>query len=255
MLSQVSSTRQRSLDTTQAAASIVLSTAQPLAAYLSSLTGRGVSEVERARQTDGPVTPADGTFAIWGPLFLGSVTYAGWSALGEHRADPALRRIGWYACGAFAGNIAWSIQAQLSGLGWPSLGFISAAAASANAALFEAVYNPRAEVAEWTLGPLAGWLSLATFANLEATLNDRLGRPDVTTEDRRAAALLCTATAAASAVSAATGGSLPYNAAVAWGLGGTAVRNIRARRPVVAVAALACLGVLGGVALAARYGR
>jgi len=236
-------------------AGVVLSAAQPLAAYLSELTGKGMREVDRARQSDGPVTPADGTFAIWGPLFLGSLTWAGWSALPENRNDPALRRIGWLACGTYASNIAWSIQAQLSGLGWPSLVFISAGAANATAALIEAERTPGAEVARYTLGPLAGWLSLASFANIEATLNDRFGRPSEEAEERRAIALLGTAAATASAVSVASGGSIPYAAAVSWGLAGTALRNFREQKPAVAMVACAGIALLAGITAAVRFGR
>ena len=243
---------QHTLDTTRAVAGVMLSAAQPLAAYISQLTGLGMSEVERARQSDGPVTPADGAFAIWGPLFLGSVTWAGWSALKEQRGDPALRRIGWLACGAFASNIAWSLRAQFSGLGWPSLGIISTGAANANAALIRAARTPRAKLATWTLGPLAGWLSLATFANLEATLNGTRERPAPHIEERRAAALLCAATATAAATTVASRGNLPYGAAVAWGLAGTALRNIRAQKPGVALTAGACLAALAGITWIAR---
>jgi tryptophan-rich sensory protein len=240
------------LDFSRAAAGVMLSAAQPLAAYMSQLTGRGVPEVERARRSDGPVTPTDGTFAIWGPLFLGSVAWAGWSARAEQRGDPSLRRIGWLACGVYASNIAWSLQAQLWGLCWPSLALIGTSAANANAALIEAVRAPRARLATWTLGPLAGWLTLATFANLEATLNDAFGRPSKQVEERRAIALLGTATAAASAVAVASRGSLPFAAAVAWGLGGTAVRNVRERRPALALAACAGLAALAGITLLAQ---
>jgi hypothetical protein len=211
-----------------------------------------MSEVERARQTDGPVTPADGAFAIWGPLFLGSLAWAGWSAMDAQRSDPALRGIGWLACGAFASNIAWSTQAQLSSLGWPSLGIISAAAANANAALIEASRTPRAQVATWTLGPLAGWRSLAAFANLEATLNSSYGRPAPEAEERRAAALLCAASLTAAGTTVASRGSLPYAAAVAWGLGGTALRNLRSSKPLVSLTACACLAALAGVTWAVR---
>lgn len=241
------------LDIGRTTAGVVLSAAQPLAAYLSDLTGKGMRQVDRARESDGPVTPAGGTFAIWGPLFLGSLTWAGWSALPENRNNPTLRRIGWLACGTYASNIAWSIQAQLSGLSWPSLAFISAGAASATAALVEAERTPSAQLARYTLGPLAGWLSLATFANMEATLNDRYGRPAPQAEERRAIALLGAATATASAVSLASRGSIPYTAAVGWGLAGTAVRNFRERRPAVAIAACAGIALLAGITAAVRF--
>ena len=93
------------LDTARITAGIALSVAQPLIAYLSELTGKGMREVDRARSSDGPLTPADGAFAIWGPLFLGSLTWASWSALPAQRNEPSVRRIGWLACGTYASNI------------------------------------------------------------------------------------------------------------------------------------------------------
>ncbi|HKU43120.1 MAG TPA: hypothetical protein VJR89_33400 [Polyangiales bacterium] len=238
---------------------IALSAGQPIASYLSEWSGRGQSVVERARQSDGPVAPAEGAFAIWGPLFGASTALAIWSATPERRHDPALRRIGWLACAATASNIAWSLNAQLSGLGWRSLGLIGASAASSIAALIEAERrfprSPLARRATWAVGPLAGWLTLASFANLEATLNETRGRPTARTETQRAAALVGAASAAASGMAIATRGNLPFAGAVAWGLGGVVVRNVRERRRSVTAAACAGLIALAGVTLWSRRRR
>lgn|GEM_PF-4554776 len=88
---------------------------------------------------------------------------------------------------------------------------------------------------------------------MEATLNERYGRPEPQAEERRAIALLGAATATASAVSLPSRGSIPYAAAVGWGLAGTDVRNFRAHRPAVAFAACAGIALLAGITAAVRF--
>ena len=247
------------LDRVRSGLQIALAGGQPIAAYLSEIRGQGTSEVERARRSDGPVSPTDGAFAIWGPLFAASAALAFWSAGRERRADRTVRRVGWLASAANASNIAWSLNAQLSGLGWRSLALITTGAASAIAALVQAERDApssrNARLVAWGVGPLAGWLTLASFANLEATLNETGGRPARDVEDRRAAGLLGAATIAASSVALATRGSAPYAGAVAWGLGGTAVRSVRERRPSVLAAACAGLALFAGALWLARRAR
>lgn len=236
-------------------ANLVLAAAQPAAAYVTRLTGRGVSEEQRARLVDGPVSPAPGTFIIWLPLFASSLAH------GVHLAraqclSPSLQRVTWLTSAAYASNAVWSLQAQLRGLGWPSVAIIAGAATSAISALIDAErFTPRSREARLSanaVAPLAGWLTLATFANLEATLNETGGRPDARHESARSLALLAAAGVAGGAVALASRGNPLYTAAVAWGLGGVVVRNARERKPTVAGAA--ALG-LAGFLVATVFGR
>lgn len=266
---------------------LALASAQPLAAYVTKLTGRGVSEAERARAVDGPVSPAPGAFAIWLPLFATSIANGARMARAPERFSPAqlsrqqrapLHRVAWLMNAAYACNSAWSLRAQLVGLGWPSVGIIVVGAASASAALIGAERLARTErlergaeppapdghdapdrsppapleatarggaanearAAADAIAPLAGWLTLATFANLEATLNETGGRPRPRHETHRALILLGSEGALAGAVAATSQNPL-YTAALAWGLGGVVVRNLRGRnRTIAAAAGLGC---------------
>jgi branched-subunit amino acid ABC-type transport system permease component len=238
---------------------LVLAAAQPLAAYAPRLTGRGVSEAERASKVDGPVSPAPGAFVIWLPLFATSLAH-GARITRVHPRAPGLRRANWLMSAAYSCNAAWSLQAQLRGLGWPSVAIISAAAASASAALVEAErVSHRSHDARLTasaVAPLAGWLTLATFANVEATLNETGGRPDGRRETQRSLALLSAACVTAGAISLASRGNPLYTAAVAWGLGGVTVRNARSRNWAVTVAAgLGLAAAVGATLFGRRWAR
>lgn len=214
-----------------------------------------MSDRERSRRSSGPVTPAPGTFAIWGPLFIESLRYAAWSAQRERRSNPTLRGVGWLTSATLASTSAWSINTQLRGLGWPSVAIIGAGALSSTAAFLEATRHARqddgARRAARSIGPLAGWLTLASFANLEATLNETAGRPAPRIEASRAMLLLGAATVTAGAVTLASGGIPLYTGAVAWGLGGTIMRNVR-EQPLVAGVAGASIAALAALSLFAR---
>lgn len=235
----------------QSSALLALSLVQPVAGRLAQLTHRGVSIEERSDATRGPVTPAKGAFAIWGPLFAGNLALAVRSFFRRRFETPANKWIAWLSGAAFAGNTAWSVQAQFAGLGWPSFGIISGSALAASAATIaaETVADESgfARVAALTTGPLAGWLTVATFANLDSTLTQTHGRLSEPAASRRAVALVGAASVAATGMAIATRGNLGYAGAAAWGLGGILLRNARESRP--AVAATASVG-LGAVAMA-----
>lgn len=236
---------------------LALALAQPVAGRLAQLTGKGRSIEARSDDVEGPVTPAKGAFAIWGPLFLGNI-WLSLKALLRRTASPAERRMEWYSALAFAGNTAWSVQAQYAGLGWPSLGIITSSAMSAVAATLEAEREPSTRltrVGRWANGALAGWLTVATFANLDGTLTHAFGAVPVAQRERRSLLLIGGASAAAIAVAAATRGNAGYAAAAAWGLGGIGLRNVCERRPHIAVAAAAGLAAVAFTALLARCHR
>lgn len=236
-------------------ATLVLAAAQPAAAYVTRLTGRGVTEEERARLVDGPVTPTPGTFGIWFPLFAQSLAHGAHLARSRRRLSPSLQRVAWLTSAAYACNSAWSLQAQLRGIGWPSAAIIAGGASSAVASLVyaERFATPARDAvrAANAIAPLAGWLTLATFANLEATANDTQGRPNEPKENLRAIGLLTAAAATGGAVAVASGGNRLYTGAIAWGLGGVLIRNVRERKRSVAVAA----GLGFGAFLAATFMR
>jgi len=243
-------------DRALAMTNLVLASAQPAAAYVTRLTGRGVSEAERSRKLSGPVTPAEGTFAIWLPLFLTSVVHGARIALRPPQDQP-LPRTNWLMSAAYSCNAAWSLQAQLRGLGWTSVSIILASATTASTALIlaerESEHSPESRNTANAVAPLAGWLTLATFANTEATLNGVFGRPARREETVRSVALLLAATLTAGTIATAARGNRLYTAAVAWGLGGVVLRNVRERKVAVAIAAgLGCAAALAATVFGGR---
>jgi hypothetical protein len=240
---------------TAGVANLVFAATQPVAAYVTKLTGRGVSEAERASKVDGPVSPAPGAFVIWLPLFVTSLAHGAHISRAPRLTAP-VRRVTWLMSAAYASNAAWSLQAQLRGLGWPSVAIISAATASASAALIEAESaserQHEARLSARAAAPLAGWLTLATFANIEATLNQTTSRPDPRAETRRALALLAASSATAAGIAVYSRGNRLYTAAVAWGLGGVMIRNIRSRNVSVAVAAGSAFALAAGATIFGR---
>jgi hypothetical protein len=235
---------------------LALAALQPLAGRLAQLTGYGVSIERRSEAAHGALTPANGAFAIWGPLFVANIALALRSFGSDAAREPAHRRIMRLNELAFAGNSAWSLQAQFRGLGWPSVAIIFGSATAAIAATIEAqslaARSAFARFAALTTAPLAGWLTVASFANLDAALAAARASPKH--ESRHAAALGAAAGAATSVIALATHGNLGYAAAAGWGLSGIALRNHREWRPaVVRTAAIGLAALAAATWVARRY--
>jgi tryptophan-rich sensory protein len=201
-----------------------LAVALPLVTQVSSITGKGRPEVEQAHELEGPITPAGGAFVIWAPIFACVLAYGVQRVrfrdeLGDSQAEARVRA-------SLIGNILWSLNAQFKDFGWQSLALIGGSAIAATGAVSRYMRlqpeNDQARSSSYLLAPLAGWLSVATFANLETTSRARGVRsqailtPPVT---------LVLATAATAGGVAATQGNLVYSAAAAWGLAGIARKN------------------------------
>ncbi len=237
-----------------------LAIAMPLASQAYKVAGRRAApERQRARRVQGPATPTGPAFAIWGPLFAVNVGHAALRALRDRRGDVAFRRLGWLTSAAYAFNIAWSVNAQLDRLGWRSVMLIGAGTATSLAAASAAAAYDRQwrsdagdREARWVsnaMAPLAGWLTVATFSNVEAALNTTQPRPRRDAETRRAVGLVAAASVAAAAGAVATRGHPLYGAAAAWGLAGVVAKN-RVARPAVAQAAGVGLLVLAAATFA-----
>lgn len=96
----------------QSFALLFLALVQPVTGRLAQITGRGTSIEQRSDAARGPVTPAKGAFAVWGPLFAGNLALAIRSFFRRRTEAPANRWIAWLSGAAFAGNTAWSLQAH-----------------------------------------------------------------------------------------------------------------------------------------------
>lgn len=218
------------------------------------LIRRASTEQEQARPPEGPLTPPPGAFAIWGPLFATSLAYPLVRLRGADRRETgtADALVGL----TFALNSLWSLNSQFRRLDALSVALIGAAATSATAAVERSTSADPADRARAALvGPLAGWLTVATAANLEVAGNVHRGRPRRAWETRRAAGLLAAASALLGLQARRNHGNLPFAAASGWGLAGILLKAGRERRTAVAVVALLGLTGLGASVLGGRTSR
>jgi hypothetical protein len=235
-------------------ANLFFAATQSVLGQTSRMTGRGIP-VDQRPETFHAATPIATAFAIWGPLFISEALYAWRAASGDGSALE--RDIGWLTAAAFAGNTGWELQAELRGFEWQSNAIILGAAAAAVTAIIRTENGDYPEEdkrkVRLPIGTLAGWLVLASAANAEASRIQMLGRPAPEREAAEAIALIAIASAAAAAVAVATRGSGHFVAGAGWGLANIAVRNVREKRPHVAWAAVAGIGVaLAGLAIGRR---
>lgn len=159
----------------RAIAALVFALAQILAPLLPAI-GIGNPVGEQSADTQTLITPAGWAFAIWGPLYFGTLVYVVYQLLPRHRDSALVRRIGWHFAFAVLGNALWVTYTQLFSLGFPSvliivftlvnlLAILRIFASTATFTLAErlAVVLP--------LSALAGWLTAATIVNIAAALN------------------------------------------------------------------------------------
>ena len=138
----------------------------------------GIGEAIGSRSDDVRtlITPAGWAFAIWGPLFFGTVVFAIYQGLPAQHRSNLLDRIGWYAAGAFAGNGLWALYTQLA-----DITAISAVIITATLLCLLAIYRTFAGwphrftagerwCAVLPLSALAAWLTAATIVNYASTL-------------------------------------------------------------------------------------
>lgn len=242
------------VDAVRSAANVLFAGAQMLAGQASSLFGGGERIDQRAAETDNPVIPIAPAFAIWGPIFAANLNHA--IRTYTRRDDPLIRRTDWLSATAFAGNTAWELWTQYRHMGWRSVGVILVPTIAANAAMLKATHADEAEPSRdlvlSSMAPLAGWLTVATAANIASARVAEGGATGPVTQTRAAVPIVAGAAAAVSALAYAGKGNALYAGAAGWGLAGIAVRNVRDRNRPVALTALAGLAAVAGAALLAR---
>lgn len=204
-----------------------------------------------------PIVPATYAFGIWWLIFAGALAQAVLGVLPRYLEHPVLRRIGWLTALLYAASIAWIIVARF-GPNWLTLPIIVVMLAAAGTAYAWA--SSTLLRASWLLRGLvvvplalyAGWLTVATFANL----SELLAAYDVAWFTRNllpwTIVLLGVATVVAieGIILGAGGvGSLVYAGTVVWALVAIVVAN--AGSPVAFVAVGGIVTVL--LALALRY--
>jgi hypothetical protein len=208
---------------------------------------------EEVDDYDTVVTPPDYAFAVWAPIFAGTVAHAVQQALPGHRSAPVNRRSGWPLAAAYAADAAWSVAAQRDRFAWtPGLLLTSTTCAAVAFRRQQAHEATGAErLAATSTGLLLGWTSLASTINVLAA-SQLLGARPASRGSRTAAIAAALAVSGALGVTARRSrqGAVPLASTSTWGLATIALDGRRPR----AVRATAALGALA-VASGARSGR
>ncbi|WBV43786.1 hypothetical protein [Pseudoroseomonas cervicalis] len=238
---------------------LVLPLAQPLVGAMAPLLGIGHTQAEMSARSQTPVVPQGYAFSIWGLLFALSIAWGIWQALPAGRDSLAARRLGWPLAAAFGFSILWMVLSQLTENGWHLVLVILCVLAAALTAFFVELRLPQGgRVQRWLIHPLvgmlAGWVSVATFANIAgAALVSGAFPPSGVGNTVAAVLILLAAGGLTLGVLWAARGALWYAAAVAWALIAILYANT-AGRDFNLVVALAS-GALVAVVLAMAWQR
>jgi hypothetical protein len=209
---------------------------------------------ELSNSLDLPLVPANGTFAIWGPLYAGSLALAGYQASPARRADPVLRRVRLPMAIAFAGNAAWvplfTSRRYTAALGAILTTLAGSSVAYARASSAGALTPMQASLVRAPAGALSGWISVATPSAVTAALISGQQSRQSSGVPRWPVPVVAVVTGLAAAVTRRLSSSASYPAAVSWGLAGLAAN--RHAKPAVRVTAAGGAAVLVATAVASR---
>jgi hypothetical protein len=247
-------------DLVRIALNIALAIGQILASR--SLFADGFETADGPLPTAGtsPVVPAGYAFAIWAPIYLGSLVYAAAQVWPGNAASPLFRETGWLTALAFAGCILWLLAAKYGPV-IATLPLILLMLVSLLGAVALAANHPlnRTGAAYWVvLAPLclyAGWLSVAVFANAAAVLPgygfERFGLSMTAW-----AVLLLACAFVVAVIGLRLSAADPFYAgAVAWALIAIAVANVSATQRDLVIASVSIVAAIALALLTAVWRR
>ncbi|WP_227748175.1 tryptophan-rich sensory protein [Oerskovia douganii] len=211
-----------------------------------------------ALAADATVVAPDGpAFSIWSLIYLGLAVFAVYQVLPRQATDPRLRAVSWWVLASMLLNAAWIgvVQTGVLPLSVLVIGVLVAVLA---VILVRLVRTPpttalQAVVLDGTVGLYLGWASVATLANVAATLADAgvgelaLGATAWGVVVVAAGAVLAIAYAVFAARRPVV--AIGIGLAMAWGLGWIAAG--RAAGPLVDGTVAVAAGVAAAVALLA----
>ena len=193
------------------------------------------------------ITPAGWAFAIWGPLYTGSLVFAIFQALPTQRSSALIARIRWPAAGAFLGNALWALYTQSFGL--------SALSAAIIFFILVCLLNTFRTFATWAspfsrgerwctvlpFSALASWLTVASIVNIAAALRFH-GIEGGDATPLLAASVIIVGGVIASAALLWSQGNPPYALVFLWAL--SAIYSAGGQRATQVAVAVAIAGVL-----------
>ena len=235
------------------------------------LVGTGVLG-DRVAESSGGALAADATllapagpaFAIWTPIYLGLAAYTVWQWRPGQAGAPRQRRLGWLVAASMVLNAGWLLVTQ-AGLLWVSVLVIALLLAVLVTAVVVLHTTPPTRADSWVepvltdgvLGAYLGWVTVATCANVTATLVAAGVRPGPRTATLAAVLVLLAAAGAGCTLARLLGGRLAVGAALVWGLLWIAIGRTadEPRSTTTAITAVLAALVVGTSTLSARHER
>jgi hypothetical protein len=232
------------------------------------LFGVGVLGTEVSRSSGGALAadatllaPATPAFSIWTPIYLGLLGYTVWQWLPGQAAAAHQRAIGWLAASSMVLNALWLLVTQRGWL-WTSVLVILALVATLAVLVTRLERTPAAGprwvtavLADGTFGLYLGWVTVATCANITATLVASGVTARRPLDDLAALGVLGAVALVGILLSRYLGGRFAVAAALIWGLAWIAVGRT-ADRPLalpVAVGALFVALVIAADTVRSRF--
>lgn len=197
---------------------------------LGTLMGIGVIGTRVAESSGGSLSasatllaPAGSAFSIWSVIYVGLFAYVVWQWLPANTTSDRARSIGWLAALSMILNGAWLLVTQVGWL-WGSVAVIVVLVLALGVLVHRlGTHRPAGGVVErivvdGTFGLYLGWVTVATVANIAATLADSGVRPELGVAEVLAVVVLAVAAAIGVMLARALGGRVAIAAALAWGL-------------------------------------
>ena len=176
------------------------------------------------------LAPAVRAFSIWSVIYAGLIAYVVWQWLPSQTASPRARRIGWLAAASMVLNGVWLLVTQVGQL-WLSVVVIVALAVVLGL-LMQRLGRPRNAgtveklVVDGTFGLYLGWVSVATAANITATLVASGVNPPLEIAELWAVGVLAVAAGIGVLLAKVLDARLGVALAMGWGLAWIAVGRL-----------------------------
>lgn len=176
------------------------------------------------------LAPAVRAFSIWSVIYAGLIAYVVWQWLPSQTASPRARRIGWLAAASMVLNGVWLLVTQVGQL-WLSVVVIVALAVVLGL-LMQRLGRPRNAgtveklVVDGTFGLYLGWVSVATAANITATLVASGVNPPLEVAELWAVGVLAVAAGIGVLLARVLDARLGVALAMGWGLAWIAVGRL-----------------------------
>lgn len=176
------------------------------------------------------LAPAVRAFSIWSVIYAGLLAYVVWQWLPSNTSSPRARRIGWLAALSMVLNGAWLLVTQAGQL-WESVVVIVLLVVTLGE-LMRRLGPPRHAgpveklLVDGTFGLYLGWVSVATVANITATLVASGVELPMDVAELWAVAVLAVAAVIGVVLAQVLDGRLGVALAMAWGLAWIAVGRL-----------------------------